>query len=48
MSDRFGADGRKKIITKLSKGKIPIEIINRRKYGFVDAMRIKEDNLEAR
>ena len=41
MSDRFDNNNRKKIMIELAKGKIPEEIINRRKYGFVDAMRIK-------
>ena len=43
MSMRFGTNGRKKVITNLACGKIPDTIINRRKYGFVDAMVIKED-----
>lgn len=43
MSERFGTDGRKKIMVQLAKGKIPQEIINRRKYGFCDAMTIKEE-----
>ncbi len=43
MIDRFDAvGGRKKIMVELAKDKIPEEIINRRKYGFIDAMKIKE------
>ena len=42
MSQRFDSNNRKKIMIELAKGKIPDEIINRRKYGFVDAMKIKE------
>jgi len=42
MSDRFDSNNRKKIMIELAKGKIPDEIINRRKYGFIDAMKIKE------
>lgn len=45
MSERFDINGRKKIICELSKGKIPDEIIYRRKYGFVDAMTIKENSI---
>jgi asparagine synthetase B (glutamine-hydrolysing) len=42
MSDRFDTTDRKKLIKKLATGKIPEEVINRRKYGFVDAMTIKD------
>lgn len=41
MADRFDYLERKKIMIKLAEGKIPDEIIYRRKYGFVDAMIIK-------
>lgn len=36
---------RKKIINLIAKGKIPDEIINRRKYGFCDSFRIKKSEL---
>jgi asparagine synthetase B (glutamine-hydrolysing) len=42
MKDRFDYNDRKKVIKLLSKGKISDNIINRRKYGFIDAMVIKE------
>jgi hypothetical protein len=41
MNNRFDSNGRKKIMVELAKDKIPDKIIYRRKYGFVDAMRIK-------
>ncbi len=41
LTEKFGLDFRKKIIYDLAKGKVPDEIINRRKYGFCDAGRIK-------
>lgn len=39
---RFDTNDRKKVIKQLATGRIPQEVIDRRKYGFVDAMRIKE------
>ena len=39
--EKFGSGYRKKIIYDLAKGKVPDEILERRKYGFVDAMVIK-------
>lgn len=41
LSEKFDKENRKKIVLKLAEGKIPKEIINRRKYGFCDAMKIK-------
>jgi predicted HicB family RNase H-like nuclease len=41
MSMRFGTDDRKKVIKQLACNKIPEEIINRRKYGFIDIGVIK-------
>lgn len=41
MVDRFDSITRKKVMRKLANGKIPEEIINRRKYGFVDIGIIK-------
>jgi len=38
---RYGYGYRKKIVYDLAENKIPKEIIERRKYGFVDAMTIK-------
>lgn len=37
--EKFDKQNRKKIITKLAKGKIPKEIIKRRKIGFCDALK---------
>lgn len=42
ISGRFGNGERKKIMFTMAEGKLPSELINRRKYGFCDAMRIKE------
>jgi len=41
LSMKVNKEHRKVIMRKLAKGKIPDEIINRWKYGFCDAMRIK-------
>jgi len=47
LSKKIDPQNRKKIITKLAKkNKLPNEIINRRKYGFCDAMTLKENNYE--
>lgn len=44
LKNRFFIDGRKKVMVRLAEAlNIPPEIINRRKYGFCDAARIKED-----
>ena len=43
MCKRFDNDGRKKVIVNLARNmRVPEEIINRRKYGFCDAAKIKE------
>ena len=41
LKEKFDNKERKKIINRMAKGKIPDDIISRRKYGFVDAMIIK-------
>ena len=41
--NKYGLGYRKKFLYSLAKGRIPTEIIERRKYGFCDAMRIKGD-----
>lgn len=41
ISEKVDRYNRKKLITQLAKGKIPQEVIDRRKYGFCDALRIK-------
>ncbi len=41
ISEKVDGDFRKKIMLKLAKGKIPDEVINRRKYGFCDVLKIK-------
>lgn len=46
LKDKVNQDGRKLIMQELAKGAIPDEIINRRKYGFCDAMTIKVNRLE--
>ena len=43
ISEKVDKDCRKKLMVEMAKGKIPNEIINRRKYGFCDVLRIKED-----
>jgi len=43
LSEKVDTQNRKKVILKLAKGRIPNEILERRKYGFVDAMIIKEN-----
>ena len=42
ISDKVDDINRKKILIELAIGKLPGEVIYRRKYGFVDAMRIKK------
>jgi len=41
LKEKVDSKNRKKIIMKLAKGRVPNEILERRKYGFVDAMTIK-------
>jgi asparagine synthetase B (glutamine-hydrolysing) len=43
ISEKVDSKHRKKIMIQMAKGKIPNEIINRRKYGFCDVLKIKED-----
>lgn len=43
ISEKCDRNNRKKVILNLAKGKIPEAIINRRKYGFCDALHIKDD-----
>jgi asparagine synthetase B (glutamine-hydrolysing) len=42
LRDKVDAENRKKIMQQLAKDKIPQEIIERHKYGFCDALMIKE------
>lgn len=41
LADKVDTDSRKKVMVEMAKGKLPDEIIQRRKYGFSDAMKIK-------
>lgn len=41
LKDKVCVTTRKKIMVKLAKGKVPNEVIIRRKYGFCDALKIK-------
>ena len=43
LSEKVDFGNRKKIMAKMAQGKIPNEIIQRHKYGFCDALRIKEN-----
>jgi len=43
LSEKVDKFQRKKIIYNIAKDKIPLEILERRKYGFCDAMIIKEN-----
>lgn len=43
MSEKFDNEHRKKVILAMAEDKIPREIIDRRKYGFCDALSIKEE-----
>lgn len=43
ISEKVDRGYRKKIMVEIAKGKIPNEVIIRRKYGFCDALKIKED-----
>ncbi|GAJ00019.1 unnamed protein product, partial [marine sediment metagenome] len=42
-SEKVDRKCRKKLMVEIAKGKIPNEVINRRKYGFCDVLKIKED-----
>lgn len=42
LKDKVDSKNRKKIMIEMAKDKLPKEIIKRRKYGFCDAMRIKQ------
>jgi len=42
LSERFDSGNRKKIVYQMAEGRLPSSIIERRKYGFCDAMRIKK------
>lgn len=44
INEKVDREHRKKIMIQMAKGKIPDEIINRRKYGFCDVFKIKENN----
>lgn len=43
--DKVDRSNRKKIVMEMAKNRIPDEIIQRRKYGFCDAMKIKPDGM---
>ncbi len=45
--DKVDSLCRKKIMVEMAEGNIPVEIINRRKYGFCDAAHIKTNKLRA-
>jgi len=42
LKDKVDSKNRKKVLMGLAKGKVPDEIIERRKYGFCDVLNIKE------
>ena len=42
VSDKVDSANRKKLMVEMAKGKVPREVIRRRKYGFCDALNIKE------
>lgn len=42
ISEKVDRYNRKKLMVRLAKGKIPKVIMDRRKYGFCDALRVKE------
>lgn len=43
ISEKVDKECRKKLMVEIAKTKIPNEIITRRKYGFCDVLKIKED-----
>jgi len=46
LKDKVNKTSRKKFLVEMAKGKVPDEIIERRKYGFCDALKIKGENSE--
>ncbi len=44
LKDKVDSETRKKVMIELAKGKVPDEVILRRKYGFCDALVIKKGN----
>ena len=42
LKDKVDSKNRKKMMIEMAKGKVPDEVIRRRKYGFCDALKIKE------
>lgn len=42
LKDKVDSYNRKKIIVEMAKGRVPKDVIHRRKYGFCDALKIKE------
>ena len=42
LAEKVDQEGRKKVLCEIAQGKLPAEIIERRKYGFCDALHIKE------
>lgn len=45
LKDKVDLKSRKKIMVELAKGKVPEEVITRRKYGFCDSFKIKKREL---
>ncbi len=43
LSEKIDEETRKKFMVSMARGKIPDEIITRRKYGFCDALKVKEE-----
>ena len=41
LKDKVDSETRKKVMIELAKGKVPEDVILRRKYGFCDALKIK-------
>jgi len=46
LSDKVDREKRKKIMVDLAERKVPREVIDRWKYGFCDALKIKENKLQ--
>jgi len=43
LAEKVDAENRKKCMVQMAKGKVPDEVVERWKYGFCDALKIKED-----
>ncbi len=44
INKKVDSEGRKKIMVQMANGKVPNEVIDRRKYGFCDVLKIKESD----